>query len=166
MLDALTLVRLIVAGAEPNQGAMRLRAVSGQTNATALADWLVREHGMPFRRAHHEVGDIIRSMMVQGVVDLETAAREARPEWFRGTRSPVLRPVDIAAAQEHGGGPGRESTTSEIERVRDSLRSRRGALVEQRRRWRRANRSLRAAVDGVLGIAVLDRTGRGRSGQA
>ncbi|WP_395455782.1 argininosuccinate lyase [Azospirillum melinis] len=166
MLDALTLVRLIVAGAEPNQGAMRLRAVSGQTNATALADWLVREHGMPFRRAHHEVGDIIRSMMVQGVVDLETAAREARPEWFRGTRSPLLRPVDIAAAQEHGGGPGRESTASEIERVRASLRSRRGALVEQRRRWRQARRSLRGAVDGVLGIAVLDRTGRGRSGHA
>jgi len=29
MAEALTLVRLIVAGAEPNQGAMRLRAISG-----------------------------------------------------------------------------------------------------------------------------------------
>ncbi len=45
MADALTLIRLIVAGAEPNHGAMRLRALSGQTNATALADWLVRSTG-------------------------------------------------------------------------------------------------------------------------
>jgi len=78
----------------------------------------------------------------------------------------VLRPVDIAAAQEHGGGPGRASTASEIERVQASLRIRRGALVKQRRRWRQAHRCLRTAVDGVLGIAVLDRMGRGRPGQA
>ncbi|MFC5357577.1 argininosuccinate lyase [Azospirillum himalayense] len=161
MADALTLVRLIVAGAEPNQGAMRLRAISGQTNATALADWLVRERGMPFRRAHHEVGGVIRGMMVQGVVDLATAARDAHPEWFHGERSPHLKPIDVVAAQEHGGGPGPDSTIREIERVRASLRTRRAALVAQHRRWRAARQTLRSAVERVLDIAVIDRPGQG-----
>lgn len=162
MADALTLVRLIVAGAEPNKGAMRLRAISGQTNATALADWLVRERGMPFRRAHHEVGDVIRSMIVRGVVDLDTAARDAHPEWFHGNNAPHLRPMDVAAAQEHGGGPGLKSTAREIGRVRASMRTRLSALVAQRRRWRTARRELRAAVQGIFDIAVIERPGRGR----
>ncbi|ORE93109.1 argininosuccinate lyase [Stappia sp. 22II-S9-Z10] len=40
----------------PNTGAMRALAVKGHTTATDLADWLVREVGMPFREAHHVTG--------------------------------------------------------------------------------------------------------------
>ncbi len=117
---------------------------------------------MPFRRAHHEVGAIIRSMMVQGVVDLETAARNTRPEWFGEAQAPVLRPADIAAAQEHGGGPGHDSTAREIDRVRASLHGRRAALIAQRQRWRAARQTLRSAVQGLRDIAVIDRSGRHR----
>jgi argininosuccinate lyase len=40
----------------PNAEAMRALAARGHTTATDLADWLVREAGMPFREAHHLTG--------------------------------------------------------------------------------------------------------------
>jgi argininosuccinate lyase len=39
---------------------MREAASGGHATATDLADWLVRALGMPFRRAHHVTGEIVR----------------------------------------------------------------------------------------------------------
>jgi len=39
-----------------NAAAMRAAAGSGYSTATDLADWLVREAGLPFREAHHVTG--------------------------------------------------------------------------------------------------------------
>jgi argininosuccinate lyase len=39
-----------------NGAAMRRAAGSGYSTATDLADWLVREAGLPFREAHHATG--------------------------------------------------------------------------------------------------------------
>ena len=40
---------------------MRDVASSGFSTATDLADWLVREHGMPFRDAHHVTGSVVKA---------------------------------------------------------------------------------------------------------
>jgi argininosuccinate lyase len=42
-----------------NTGALRAAAASGFSTATDLADWLVREAGLPFREAHHVTGRIV-----------------------------------------------------------------------------------------------------------
>jgi len=39
-----------------NAAAMKKAAGSGYSTATDLADWLVREAGLPFREAHHVTG--------------------------------------------------------------------------------------------------------------
>ncbi len=39
---------------------MRAVAASGFSTATDLADWLVREHGLPFRDAHHVTGAAVK----------------------------------------------------------------------------------------------------------
>ena len=39
---------------------MREVAASGFSTATDLADWLVREHGMAFRDAHHVTGSVVK----------------------------------------------------------------------------------------------------------
>jgi argininosuccinate lyase len=39
---------------------MRQSAELGFTTATALADWLVMELGMPFRNAHHVTGAVVK----------------------------------------------------------------------------------------------------------
>jgi argininosuccinate lyase len=39
---------------------MRAAAASGHSTATDLADWLVREAGIPFREAHHITGRVVK----------------------------------------------------------------------------------------------------------
>lgn len=42
-----------------NTDAMKKAAGSGYSTATDLADWLVRETGLPFREAHHVTGQVV-----------------------------------------------------------------------------------------------------------
>ncbi len=49
----------MIADMEPVPGAMRAALESGHPTATDLADWLVRELGLPFRAAHHATGEIV-----------------------------------------------------------------------------------------------------------
>ncbi|MCW2308564.1 argininosuccinate lyase [Rhodobium gokarnense] len=44
---------------EPENRFMRRSANAGYSTATDLADWLVREAGMPFREAHHITGRVV-----------------------------------------------------------------------------------------------------------
>ncbi len=44
---------------EPNEEILKKAAMAGFSTATDLADWLVRELGMPFRDAHHVTGQIV-----------------------------------------------------------------------------------------------------------
>ena len=46
----------MIEGLEANVDKMRQAAGSGYSTATDLADWLVREAGLPFREAHHVTG--------------------------------------------------------------------------------------------------------------
>ncbi|MBB4005686.1 argininosuccinate lyase [Aurantimonas endophytica] len=50
-----------------NVEAMRRAAGHGYATATDLADWLVREAGLPFREAHHVTGRAVASAEAQGV---------------------------------------------------------------------------------------------------
>ncbi len=49
----------MIADMEPNQDAMRAALATGFPTATDLADYMVRELGMPFREAHHASGSIV-----------------------------------------------------------------------------------------------------------
>jgi argininosuccinate lyase len=51
----------------PNAGRMREAAARGYSTATDLADWLVREAGIPFRNAHHITGRIVKLAEIHGV---------------------------------------------------------------------------------------------------
>ena len=44
-----------------NTAQMREVAASGFSTATDLADWLVREHDLPFREAHHVTGSVVKA---------------------------------------------------------------------------------------------------------
>jgi argininosuccinate lyase len=47
-------------GARFDEARMRAAAADGFATATDLADWLVQALGLPFRRAHHVVGSLVR----------------------------------------------------------------------------------------------------------
>ena len=58
---------------------MREAAGAGYATATDLADWLVREAGLPFREAHHVTGRIVAEAAKRGVPldDLPLEAMQA-----------------------------------------------------------------------------------------
>ena len=61
--DSLSLAIAAMAGMiddlEPNADTMRASLKDGFPTATDIADWLVRELGLPFRAAHHATGRIV-----------------------------------------------------------------------------------------------------------
>jgi argininosuccinate lyase len=57
----------LVADMAPDRAAMRTAAEAGYSTATDLADWLVREAGLPFRQAHHVTGRIVAAAAARGV---------------------------------------------------------------------------------------------------
>ncbi len=65
---ALSAMRGVVGDMAINTQAMRLAAGSGHATATDLADWLVREAGLPFREAHHVTGRVVALAEKQGVI--------------------------------------------------------------------------------------------------
>jgi argininosuccinate lyase len=50
-----------------NTARMRDVAASGFSTATDLADWLVRQHGLPFRDAHHVTGSVVKDCEARGI---------------------------------------------------------------------------------------------------
>ncbi|MGB0750161.1 MAG: argininosuccinate lyase [Magnetospiraceae bacterium] len=62
-----------------NEANMAAAAGKGFTTATDLADWLVRELGLPFRRAHHVTGAIVKAAETAGcgLEDLPLDAMQA-----------------------------------------------------------------------------------------
>jgi argininosuccinate lyase len=57
----------MIADAEFRTDRMRQAAELGYATATDLADWLVREAGLPFREAHHVTGAAVRLAEEKGV---------------------------------------------------------------------------------------------------
>jgi len=57
----------MVADLQARPDRMRAAAAEGFITATDLADWLVRELGLPFRQAHHVTGSIVKLAEERGV---------------------------------------------------------------------------------------------------
>lgn len=57
----------MVASANWNKDKMLAAAQSGYSTATELADWLVRELGLPFRDAHHITGRVVKIAVTMGL---------------------------------------------------------------------------------------------------
>jgi argininosuccinate lyase len=57
----------MIEGATFNASRMREAAELGYATATDLADWLVREGGVPFREAHHITGAVVKLAEQRGV---------------------------------------------------------------------------------------------------
>jgi len=68
--EALELCLVATAGMvrdmRPDRARLRQAAARGFSTATDLADWLVRVLGMPFRRAHHLTGEIVKRAEAKG----------------------------------------------------------------------------------------------------
>jgi argininosuccinate lyase len=89
---------------EPDR--MRSAAAAGHATATDLADWLVREAGLPFREAHHVVGRAVAAAEELGVglaeLDLETL-RGIDPRIDGGVRDLLTVDASVRSRTSYGG---------------------------------------------------------------
>jgi len=78
--DALELCLAATAGMvrdlRPDRERLREAAARGFSTATDLADWLVRVLGVPFRRAHHLTGEIVKRAEARGATLAELSLSE------------------------------------------------------------------------------------------
>ena len=96
----------MVADLEANAHAMRRAAGAGFSTATDLADWLVRERGLPFRDAHHATGAAVAEAERRGV-DLADLSLEdlqgVHPEIDAGVFDVLGVDASVASRTSWGG---------------------------------------------------------------
>lgn len=66
-LLSLRVMAEMISGLKVHPKKMQAMAAAGYSTATDLADWLVQHLGMPFRKAHHVTGSIVKYAEDQGI---------------------------------------------------------------------------------------------------
>ena len=94
MLAAMT---AMVGDMEINAASMKRAAGSGYSTATDLADWLVREAGLPFREAHHVTGRAVAAAEARKVA-LEKLSLEELQEIDSRITADVFGVLSVAAS--------------------------------------------------------------------
>jgi argininosuccinate lyase len=108
--DALELCLVATTGMvrdmRPDRERMREMAARGFSTATDLADWLVRELGLPFRQAHHVTGEIVKRAEAQGCTlpELPLAEMQAvEPTITKGVYAVLDVERSVASRSSFGG---------------------------------------------------------------
>jgi len=103
---ALAAMAGMIADMTPNKGRLAEAAGAAYSTATDLADWLVRELGIPFRDAHHVTGTIVALAEQQGktldaleLSDMQSVEPRITDEVYS-----VLSPLASASSRTSYGG--------------------------------------------------------------
>ena len=96
----------MIEGAEFRTERMREAAELGYATATDLADWLVREAGVPFREAHHITGAAVKLAEEKGIALAALSLAELQAIDGRigeGVFAALSVEASVAARASHGG---------------------------------------------------------------
>ena len=127
--DGLRAVKLLTATlrqATFDVARLEARAAVGGTTLTELADHLVREHGLPFKKAHAIVARLLPAL-TDGTAMSIAMARASREvigtplEYADATLATILSPHHFVRIRRTLGGPAPAQTTAAIERSRLQL---------------------------------------------
>jgi len=102
---------------------LRAAASAGFSTATDLADWLVREAGLPFRDAHHATGALVAEAERRGcdLPDLPLEAMQAVNPAITGDVYSVLGVDNSVASRLSYGGTAPDQVRAQIARWRADL---------------------------------------------
>ncbi len=126
--DALSLGLAAMAGMvrdmRPNKDRLAESAGAAYSTATDLADWLVRELGMPFRNAHHVTGTIVALAEGQGLTldalaltDMQTVEPRITDDVYS-----VLSPLASASSRTSYGGTAPSEVAKQVARWEELLK--------------------------------------------
>ena len=128
-LDSIELAILAMTGMvrdmTPNTAAMKKAAGAGYSTATDIADWLVREKGVPFRQAHHVTGRIVALAAEKGVEleDLSEADFSAIDPAIDASIRDVLGVDKSVASRTSYGGTAPENVRAQAQGWIDRLKN-------------------------------------------
>jgi argininosuccinate lyase len=123
-VDALELCLAATAGMvrdmQPRRERLRAAAESGFATATDLADWLVRAAGLPFRRAHHAAGQIVKRAEALGrsLAELSLAELQAVEPAITAAVYDVLDATRSVASRTSFGGTAPDSVRAAVAEAR------------------------------------------------
>jgi argininosuccinate lyase len=125
--DALELSLLAMAGMvadmQPNVANLAKAAGAGFSTATDLADWLVRELGLPFRDAHHITGAAVKRAEDLGcdLPGLPLSELQALDGRITAGVYDVLTPQASVKSRRSYGGTAPDQVRSQIARWKETL---------------------------------------------
>ncbi len=108
---------------EPNKERLREAAAEGFSTATDLADWLVRELGLPFRDAHHATGALVALAEKTGIMldELKLAQMQAVEPRITNDIFSVLSVENSVASRTSIGGTAPDNVRAEAKRWQEAL---------------------------------------------
>jgi argininosuccinate lyase len=120
---ALTAMTAMVGALTPNRERMAEAAGKGFSTATDLADWLVRELDLPFRRAHHVTGAAVKRAEALGVglEQLSLDELQAIDPGITEAVYKVLSPEASCASRVSFGGTAPDQVRARISEWRERL---------------------------------------------
>ena len=106
-----------------NKDALERAAASGFSTATDLADWLVRELGLPFREAHHVTGALVKMAEDRGcdLPDLNLADMQTVQSNITAAVFDVLGVHNSVASRQSYGGTAPDQVRLQIARWKERL---------------------------------------------
>lgn len=140
----------------------RLRELSGANFATAteLANHLVRELHLPFRRSHHIVGTVVQQLIDEAKTFADLSRVQALlaaegVEVAEEQLSDILDPERCVRCMTSLGGTAPEQVRTMIERLRTGVASSREWVCARRQQCAQARERTADIVEGVLSGAKL-----------
>ena len=123
LMLALAAMTGMVADMTANRGALEAAAASGFSTATDLADWLVREAGLPFREAHHVTGTLVRMAEEAGcdLPDLTLAQMRSVNPAITERVHDVLGVHNSVASRTSYGGTAPDNVRAQVARWKEAL---------------------------------------------
>ncbi|WP_417243905.1 argininosuccinate lyase [Celeribacter sp.] len=123
LMLALAAMTGMVSDMSANIDNLRAAAASGFSTATDLADWLVREAGMPFRDAHHVTGALVAMAEKKGcdLPDLSLADMKSVHDAITGDVFNVLTVENSVASRTSYGGTAPQQVRVQIARWKEVL---------------------------------------------
>jgi argininosuccinate lyase len=111
---------------EPDLARMKAAAGAGFATATDLADWLVRQLGMPFRDAHHVTGKLVAKAAEKniGLEDLSLAEMQEIEPRIGQEIFAVLGVENSVKSRTSYGGAAPDNVRAQAERWLEALRER------------------------------------------
>ncbi|MBT8459250.1 MAG: argininosuccinate lyase [Boseongicola sp.] len=123
LMLALAAMEGMVGDMTANVEPLRTAAASGFSTATDLADWLVREAGLPFRDAHHVTGRLVALAEAEGcdLPDLSLDQMKSAHEAITSSVFDVLGVDNSVASRTSYGGTAPDQVRVQIKRWKERL---------------------------------------------